>query len=169
MDEQIVRKEKEKVAKAQARQAENEAFLRMNPPTAMVMNERAVMEGGLWVPKRYAEIKKGDDRHKSNYVEGDVELRSLRHLFKLSFTDCRVIARVKEPDPPSDEDSDDEMVIQRREKQRIKLRLYMSKKKPKKRMADIEETGHMVICDTKDGFVDQLLGKHANTTNFDVR
>jgi len=168
VDEQIARKEKEKLLKAQARQAQNEAYLRMNPPSAMVMNERAVMEGGLWVPKRYADIKKGDDRHKSNYVEGGIELRSLRHLYKLSFTDCRIIARVAEPDPPSDEDSDDEMVIQRREKQRIKLRLYMTQKKPKKRMADIEETGHMVVCDSPDGYIDTLLGKHANATNFDV-
>ena len=60
------------------------------------------------------------------------------------------------------------MTIQRREKQRIKLSLYMTKKKPKKRMADVEETGHLVVCDSKDGFIDSLLGKHAKHTTFDV-
>ena len=64
--------------------------------------------------------------------------------------------------------SDDEMVIARKEKSRVKLRLYMTQKKPKKRMADIEETGHMVVCDTPDGFVDTLVGKHADLRTFDV-
>ena len=85
-----------------------------------------------------------------------------------SFTSCRVISRFKEPEPDSDEDSDDDMVIERKMKNRVKLSLYMTKKKPKKRMADIEETGDFVSCDSADGHIDSLLGKHANATTFDV-
>ncbi|GMI18476.1 hypothetical protein TrLO_g1181 [Triparma laevis f. longispina] len=168
VDAQIVKKEKAKHDREIKRQEENEALLHMEPPSVVVMGERAASEGGLWVPKRYAEIKKGDDRHGANYLEGGVELRSLRDLYKLSFTNSRVISRFKEVEPDSDEDSDDDMVIERKLKNRVKLSLYMTKKKPKKRMADIEETGDLILCDTADGFIDTLLGKHADTTTFDV-
>ena len=156
---QMARKQKAKLEKELKRQEENEALLHLDPPSAIVMEQRGKMEGGLWVPKRFAEIKKGDDRHGANYLEGGCELRSLRHLYKLSFTNMRVISRYKEEDPPSDEDSDDDLVIEKRVKNRVKLRLYMTKKKPKKRMADIEETGDLIMCDTPDGFIDTLLGK----------
>ena len=168
VDEQIQRKERAKHEREMKKNRENERYLNMAPPTAVVMKERAGMEGGLWVPKRFAEIKKGDDRHRMNYIEGECELRGLRDLYKLSFTNTRIIQKFKEAESDSDEDSDDDMVIERRVKQRVKLSLYMTKKKPKKRMADIEETGHLVKCDTPDGFIDGLIGKHAKTTNFDV-
>jgi Ca2+-binding EF-hand superfamily protein len=35
-------------------------------------------------------------------------------------------------------------------------------------MADIEETGHLVVCDTADGAIDKLVGRHANLAHFDV-
>jgi hypothetical protein len=65
--------------------------------------------GGLWVPKRFAALKKGDikryeavNKSLARYVEGSVELRSLRQLFKLSFNNCRIISMYK------DKESDDE-------------------------------------------------------------
>ena len=167
VDKQIADKEKAKLNKDLERQKENEALLHLPPPGAIVMNERAATEGGLWVPKRFSELKKGDDRHNFNYMEGNVELRALRALYKLSFSECRVISRFREEEPPSDSD-DDDMTIEKVDKKRIKLSLYMSKKKPKKRMADVEETGHLVQCDTADGSIDHLLGKHASMTTFDV-
>lgn len=168
VDEQIQRKEKARHEREMNKNLENERYLNMAPPSAIVMKERAGMEGGLWVPKRFAEIKKGDDRHRMNYIEGECELRGLRDLYKLSFTNLRIIQKFKEAETDSDEDSDDDIVIERRAQQRVKLSLYMTKKKPKKRMADIEETGHFVSCDTKDGYIDTLIGKHAKAANFDV-
>jgi Leucine-rich repeat (LRR) protein/Ca2+-binding EF-hand superfamily protein len=168
VDKQIADKEASKLKKDLQRQLENEALLNLPPPSAIVMNERANTEGGLWVPKRFAELKKGDERHHLNYLEGNVELRALRQLYKLSFSECRVVSRFKEAEEPSDSDNDDDMTIEQVQKKRIRLSLYMSHKKPKKRMADIEETGHLVQCDTNDGFVDALLGKHSKLTTFDV-
>ena len=125
---------------------------------------------------RFATLKKGDleryqlvNKRLARYIEGEIELRSLRHLYKLSFTNARVVSLFREPEEESDSDDDDLFAAQKSAAARIKLRLYMSKKKPKSRMADIEETGHPVNCaDSKDGFFDLLVGKGANPTTFDV-
>ena len=105
VDEQIQRKEKAKHERDMKRQRDNERYLDMGPPAAIVMRERAAKEGGLWVPKRFSELKKGDDRHRMNYVEGDCELRGLRDLYKLTFSNTRVVERFKSAETDSDEDS----------------------------------------------------------------
>ena len=52
VDKQIVEKNEEAHRKHMARQAENEALLHLEPPSALVMHQRANIEGGLWVPKK---------------------------------------------------------------------------------------------------------------------
>ena len=114
--------------------------------TAVLAPERSTIDGGLWTTQKYGELKEGDPRLAPSYVTGRVELRQLRGLYKLSFFDVAVRHRRKVEEDSSSEDEDVQAAFaagKAREKKKfhLNLRVYLSKKNTKKRMADIEETG----------------------------
>lgn len=98
-----------------------------------------------------------------DYVTGSVEVRQLRSVFKLSFTDIVRVnrfrpARMKEVGAPSDEESDASLAARRRveREQNASVRLYvfLTKKKAKTRMADLEETAFLLRLDVgKEGCI----------------
>lgn len=93
------------------------------------------------------------------YVQGRVELQQLRDLFKLSFRDLKLVWRQRRS-IESDSDDEEEFLPtpgkqkKKQKKERlVNARLYFTKKKAKKRMADIEETGFMVPFKLDDGYI----------------
>lgn len=89
----------------------------------------------------------------ADYVTGSVEIRQLRSVYKLSFLD---IARVNRfipagaPELASDEESNLSMENAKKaakDRATVRLYVYLTKKKPKPRMADIEDTAFLLRLD----------------------
>lgn len=80
----------------------------------------------LWCTEKYGDLCQGDKRLASAFVTGRVEMRQLRGmLYKIEFFDYAVVHRRKVEDA-------------------LNARVYLTKKKAKSRMADLEETGCLV-------------------------
>eukprot|EP00903_Cladosiphon_okamuranus_P007871 g7608.t1 len=117
----------------------------------------------MWATKQYGDLKEGDRLRAEDYVTGSVEVRQLRSVYKLSFTDIVRVNRFKpdgmpEMGPPSDEESDASLAARRRveREQNASVRLYvfLTKKKAKTRMADLEETAFLLRLDVgKEGCI----------------
>ena len=90
--------------------------------------ERAQEAGGLWTTQKYGDFVQGDKRLASAFVTGRVEMRQLRGLFKLTFSDLAVVRRRLEDGT----------------KRHLRAKVFLTRKKTKKRMADLEETGYNV-------------------------
>ena len=114
-----------------------------------------------------------------DYVTGSVEVRQLRSVYKLSFTDIVRVNRfkpagVQEVIAPSDEESDESLAARRRAEREqnasVRLYVFLTKKKAKTRMADLEETAFLLRLDVgKEGCIcfgksfgnfDQVCNEH---------
>lgn len=92
----------------------------------------------------------------ADYVTGSVEVRQLRSVYKLSFTDIVRVNRFK-PDGAqvveavSDEGSDESAIALRRAEREqsgsVRLHVFLTKKRAKTRMADLEETAFLLRLD----------------------
>lgn len=98
-------------------------------PSPILAAERAQEAGGLWTTQKYGDFAQGDKRLASAFVTGRVEMRQLRGLFKLTFSDLAVVRRRTEDDGS---------------KKPLRAGVFLTRKKTKKRMADLEETGYSV-------------------------
>ena len=114
----------------------------------ILASERAGEAGGLWTTQKYGDFVQGDRRLSSSFVTGRVEMRQLRGLFKLTFSELTVVRRREQGT-----------------RKPLYAKVFLTRKKTKKRMADLEETGYNVPV-TSDldaaGFVcqgDSSLGK----------
>lgn len=129
-------------------------------------------------------MQEGDRLRAADYVTGCVEVRQLRSVYKLSFADIVRVNRFKPTAPPavpeiaaSDEDEStgsgsEEKAKARKESSSVRLHVFLTKKKPKTRMADLEETAFLLrldvgtdgcICSGKSfGNFDQV-SRHINT------
>lgn len=106
----------------------------------------------------YACIQEGDRLRAADYVTGSVEIRQLRSVYKLSFVDIVCVNRFKPAEaPPLPSDvygSDNESTESRakaakeaKERAAVRLYVYLTKKKAKTRMADLEETAFLLRLD----------------------
>ena len=105
----------------------------------ILSSERAQLVDGLWTIQKYGDFAPGDKRLARVFVTGRVEMRQLGGLFKLSF-DGLAVQRLA--DNPSQSP--------------LKAKVFLTRKKAKKRMADLEETGYSVPISRdldKNGFV----------------
>ena len=100
----------------------------------------------------------------ADYVTGSVEVRQLRSVYKLSFTDIVRVNRFKPAGmqettgAPSDDGSDaSAAAIRRSEREQnasVRLYVFLTKKKAKTRMADLEETAFLLRLDVgKEGCI----------------
>lgn len=100
----------------------------------------------------------------ADYVTGSVEVRQLRSVYKLSFTDIVRVNRFKPAGmqemlgAPSDEESDQNAAALRRaeieQNASVRLYVFLTKKKAKTRMADLEETAFLLRLDVgKEGCI----------------
>eukprot|EP00752_Nemacystus_decipiens_P016507 g14756.t1 len=129
----------------------------------LLSKERANEPGGLWATKQYGDLKEGDRLRAEDYVTGSVEIRQLRSVFKLSFTDIVRVNRfkpagVQEVGAPADEESDESLAarqrIEREQNASVRLYVFLTKKKAKTRMADLEETAFLLRLDVgKEGCI----------------
>lgn len=104
--------------------------------------------------------QEGDRLRATDYVTGSVEVRQLRSVFKLSFLDITLVNRLK----PADNETVTEVELDTEEtcdgssisssqkrdarnKTAMRLHVYLTKKKAKIRMADLEETGFLLLLD----------------------
>lgn len=105
-------------------------------------------------------MQEGDRLRAADYVTGCVEVRQLRSVYKLSFADIVRVNRFKPTAPPavpeiaaaSDEDEStgsgsEEKAKARKESSSARLYVFLTKKKPKTRMADLEETAFLLRLD----------------------
>lgn len=81
-------------------------------------------------------------------------MRQLRSVFKLSFLDIKLVNRFKPADDATgvESDSDGSLISssQKRDARKdtgVRLHVYLTKKKAKMRMADLEETGFLLLLD----------------------
>ncbi|CAM9250827.1 unnamed protein product [Sphacelaria rigidula] len=130
----------------------------MNAVAPLLSEERADEVGGLWATKQYGDFKEGDRLWAADYVTGSFEVRQLRSVYKLSFLDITRVNRFRldgeggEPrrDDVTDDASNESLAIARkaeREKSTVRLRVYLTKKKAKARMGDLEETAFLLRLD----------------------
>ncbi|CAM9380469.1 unnamed protein product [Ectocarpus sp. 12 AP-2014] len=119
----------------------------------LLSDERADEPGGLWATKQYGDLKEGDRLRAADYVTGSVEVRQLRSVYKLSFTDIARVNRFKpveaqEIATAGDEESDEIVAALRRAEREqnasVRLYVFLTKKKAKTRMADLEETAFLL-------------------------
>lgn len=115
-----------------------------------------------------------------DYVTGSVEVRQLRSVYKLSFTDIVRVNRfkpagVQEVIAPSDEESDESLAARRRAEREqnasVRLYVFLTKKKAKTRMADLEETAFLLRLDVgKDGCIcfGKSIGNFDQVTSLDL-
>ena len=102
-------------------------------------------------------MQEGDRLRAADYVTGCVEVRQLRSVYKLSFSDIVRVNRFKPPTAPagpqtaaSDEESTgsgSEEKPRTGKESSVKLHVFLTKKKPKTRMADLEETAFFLRLD----------------------
>lgn len=103
-------------------------------------------------------VQEGDRLWAADYVTGSFEVRQLRSVYKLSFLDITRVNRFRldgeggEPrrDDVTDDASNESLAIARkaeREKSTVRLRVYLTKKKAKARMGDLEETAFLLRLD----------------------
>lgn len=107
--------------------------------------------------------QEGDRLRAADYVTGSVEVRQLRSVYKLSFTDIVRVNRFKpaemeEMGGPTDEESDESLAARRRaegeQNASVRLYVFLTKKKAKTRMADLEETAFLLRLDVgKEGCI----------------
>ncbi|CAM9842398.1 unnamed protein product [Ectocarpus fasciculatus] len=119
----------------------------------LLSKERADEPGGLWATKQYGDLKEGDRLRAADYITGSVEVRQLRSVYKLSFTDIARVNRFKPAEAqevamPGDEESDESVAALRRAEREqnasVRLYVFLTKKKAKTRMADLEETAFLL-------------------------
>ncbi|CAN0273591.1 unnamed protein product [Pylaiella littoralis] len=137
----------------------------------LLSKERADEPGGLWATKQYGDLKEGDRLRAADYVTGSVEVRQLRSVYKLSFTDIARVNRfkpvgVQELAAPSDDESDASLAVlkraEREQNANVRLYVFLTKKKAKTRMADLEETAFLLRMDVgKEGCI--CFGKSFGT------
>ena len=87
------------------------------------------VEAGLWTTQKYGDLAQGDKRLAMAFVTGRVCMKQLRGLSKLEFEDLAVVHRRVDGDG---------------KRQEVKAKVYLTKKKAKRRMADLEETAYCV-------------------------
>lgn len=99
-------------------------------------------------------VQEGDRLRAADYVTGSVEIRQLRSVYKLSFTDIARVNRFKPAGAPelgaSDEESNESLAKAKRDergKSTVRLYVFLTKKKAKTRMADLEETAFLLRLD----------------------
>lgn len=101
-------------------------------------------------------VQEGDRLRAADYVTGCVEVRQLRSVYKLSFTDIVRVNRFKPTAPvvpeitASDEESTgggSEEKTKARKESSVRLYVFLTKKKAKTRMADLEETAFLLRLD----------------------
>lgn len=102
-------------------------------------------------------VQEGDRLRATDYVTGCVEVRQLRSVYKLSFSDIVRVNRFKQPTAvavpqtaASDEESTgsgSEEKAKTRKEPSVRLHVFLTKKKPKTRMADLEETAFLLRLD----------------------
>lgn len=92
----------------------------------ILSTQRAQNPGGLWTTQKYGDFLQGDKRLALAFVTGRVELQQLRGLFKLTFSELTMVRR------------------RRGDVNSLRARVFLTRKKTKKRMADLEETGYNV-------------------------
>lgn len=106
--------------------------------------------------------QEGDRLRAADYVTGSVEVRQLRSVYKLSFTDIVRVNRFKpvgvQQLAPSDDGSDSSTAVLRRAEREqsanVRLYVFLTKKKAKTRMADLEETAFLLRLDVgKEGCI----------------
>ncbi|CAM9407626.1 unnamed protein product [Scytosiphon promiscuus] len=134
-----------------------------NDVAPLLSKERADEPGGLWATKQYGDLKEGDRLRAADYVTGSVEVRQLRSVYKLSFTDIVRVNRfkpvgVQEVGAGSDEGSDGSVAaLKRAEREQnasVRLYVFLTKKKAKTRMTDLEETAFLLRMDVgKEGCI----------------
>lgn len=100
--------------------------------------------------------QEGDRLKAPDYITGSVEFRHVRSVYKLSFLDIKRVNRFKpdgggqtaEPET-SDNDSAESVSDERGPKkdETVRLHVFLTKKRPKQRMADLEETGLLLRLD----------------------
>jgi hypothetical protein len=85
----------------------------------------------------------------------------LRDLYKLSFRDLRLVWRTQREERPKKDELGNVIKYPRE----VNVRLFLVKKKAKKRMTDLEEIGVRVNFRLDDGYV---FGSERTTGNFDI-
>mmetsp|Transcript_15963 Transcript_15963/g.49385 ORF Transcript_15963/g.49385 Transcript_15963/m.49385 type:complete len:209 (-) Transcript_15963:3053-3679(-) len=95
-------------------------------PEPILSTERAQDVGGLWTTQKYGDFVQGDKRLAPAFVTGRVELQQLRGLFKLTFSELTTVRR------------------RQGDNSCLRAKVFLTRKKTKKRMADLEETGYNV-------------------------
>lgn len=117
-------------------------------------------DSSLSLPSQFQE---GDRLRASDYITGSVEVRQLRSVYKLSFTDIVRVNRfrpagMQDIQVPSGEESDSTAArLRRAEKEQnagVRLYVFLTKKRAKTRMADLEETAFLLRLDVgKEGCI----------------
>lgn len=104
-------------------------------------------------------MQEGDRLRAADYVTGCVEVRQLRSVYKLSFMDIVRVNRFKpaaavvpETAATSDGESTDgepeeKAKTRQKESSTVRLHVFLTKKKAKTRMADLEETAFLLRLD----------------------
>lgn len=110
----------------------------------------------LALPSRFRSaffVQEGDRLRAADYVTGSVEIRQLRSVYKLSFVNVALVNRFKPAGVPdlaaSDEDTNDSLAGTdvEGESSVVPLCVFLTKKKAKPRMADLEETAFLLRLD----------------------
>ena len=129
----------------------------------VLADERAYTAEGLWTVKASATVEEGANRGPATpcYVTGEVFLMQLRDLYKLTFKDLRLVWRVEHE---SKDILDDDGNIVERVKE-VNARVFVTKKKAKNRMTNLEESATRVPFKMDDGYV---FASNDSWFNFDV-
>lgn len=97
--------------------------------------------------------QEGDRLRATDYVTGTIEVRQLRSVYKLSFFDIMRVTRfsVDEAQQHDADDASNESLVQakkaEREKSTVRLYVFLTTKKAKARMEDLEETAFLLRLD----------------------
>ncbi|CAM9117664.1 unnamed protein product, partial [Phaeothamnion confervicola] len=122
----------------------------------IVSKERESLPDGLWSTRQFGEFRAGDARRSPVDVTGAAELRQLRRAFKLSFSDVSVEPLGRGATAAFDAVSSQALAAENGDPETAAaaaaailppLWVYLTKKRPKARMADIEETGYLLSLD----------------------
>lgn len=101
-------------------------------------------------------VQEGDRLRAAEYITGSVEVRQLRSVFKLSFVNIARVNRFtpaegENPTPLEDDDDDSDSLAEAervaRDTSTVRLYVFLTKKKAKTRMADVEDTSFLLRLD----------------------
>ena len=119
----------------------------------VVFPRRAAIPGGLWTSKLFGDFEEGDPGKTKFYFLGRVDVKLCAGNLRLFFSDVTTIRRSNKSGTAEDDEKDRYSLVSHRrkkEKEIPKLRIFLTKKKPKSRMIDIHTTGTRVNIHNND-------------------